>query len=152
MKRGTTIAIILVVPVLWFACTWKDWNPDPELEGRISDAVAAGGEFRMADCTGFAWDRVHVFQPYTSPADIEAALGFSWVGAGWTGIDSSDGAVLLVFVRDHDVVCYVMHPRGWGDFTYTHAPNAGLTPSDAVFAVTDEGDGMPRVALAARPP
>ena len=53
----------------------------------------------FAKVARFAWDRVHVFGPYTRHTDIHARLGFHWGGVERTTIEWNDGVNLVVFVR-----------------------------------------------------
>ena len=57
----------------------------------------------------FAWDRVHVFGPYTRHTDIHARLGFHWGGVERTTIEWNDGVNLVVFVRGAQVAYWFEH-------------------------------------------
>lgn len=76
--------------------------PDLELAERLEQA-GADGDPLLAEATDFDWDRVCVFSPSATEADVDELLGFSW---GVAGGDPYDDRVLLVFVRDgtHEVV------------------------------------------------
>ena len=111
---------------------------DAQLAGALSTAIEQAGYARkplaIADVTDFAWDRFHVFEPYTPVSDIDKQLGFAWPDAKETGIDYLDGIDLLVFVKDKRVVRSVVLPRKDGDFATMKYP-IGLSPAQAVFDV-----------------
>ncbi len=101
-----------------------------------------GAEIDIAQATGFAWDRLHVFAPYTPASVIEGELGFAWPGAAKSGISGTDSICLLVFVANKQVVEQVKLARRFGDF----APAAGTYARDrARFRVTRR-DGVFQVA------
>jgi hypothetical protein len=114
---------------------------DGELARRIAAEVAkgAGTVVRLAEVADFSWDRLHIFDPYSSRDLIESRLGFEWPQADHTGIRDSDGVTLLVFVKSGEVVRYVTQPRTQ-DFAGLNQP-AGFSPAEAVFTVTPRGDG-----------
>lgn len=136
MKRACLCTMLFVCAA---GCSRS--GPDRELERRVLEEASrgAGTVVRMATLTGFAWDRLHIFDPYTMRDRIEAELGFAWPEADRTGIDSSDGMALLVFVKDGAVVRYVAQRR-WADFAGQHR-RGGYAPADAAFRVTPRGDG-----------
>src|SRR5437660_8131334 len=80
-------------------------HSDRSLERRIAAEAdkGAGTVVHLASLTGFSWDRVHIFAPYTSQDTIDAQLGFAWPEAAATGISDSEGIALLVFVKDGKV-------------------------------------------------
>lgn len=119
-----------------------DGGVSPSVRDQLKSSVSSGAtsfDFAAADPT-FSWDRMHVFGPYSGQADVEKELGFRWSDYGRTTIGSSDGVVLLVFVRDGKVVYWYEHPRDAGDL----APldnDQGYTRTEAKFAIerrTDE--------------
>ena len=113
---------------------------DEGLARRIESEArkGAGTVVRLDDLTDFAWDRVHVFDPYASQATIDRGLGFAWPEAKRTGIGDSDGVALLVFVKDGSVVRYVRQRR-MADFAGLGCER-GLAPVEAVFVVRPRGD------------
>ena len=79
---------------------WTQGFPDLELAERLEQA-GADGDPLLADATDFPWDRVCVFSSSATKADVDEQLGFSW---GVVGGDPYDNRLLLVFVRDGEVV------------------------------------------------
>lgn len=73
------------------------------LEAAVDDA-RPGDRIRIADHTGFEWDRLHVFGWYYSPDEIEAAFGFAWDDEKIESVDMSESHHLFVFVKDQRVV------------------------------------------------
>ena len=58
--------------------------------------LGAGTVVDFADVAPFAWDRVYIFGPYTSPEHIDACLGFHWPAVSRSSINSSKGRNLVV--------------------------------------------------------
>ena len=77
---------------------------------------------------------MYVFNPYTSLDTINLKLGFVWKGAKNTLIDKDVESNLLVFVRNMEVVEYVMIRRGFGDF-YKIKSNGPFLRSQSSFLV-----------------
>jgi hypothetical protein len=107
---------------------------DKELQALLEDGTreGSGGSLRMVDYTRFEWDRFFVFGPYTTPDQIEHALGLDWKGAQRSGIAERDGICLLVFVNDSEVVRFVEQPRDEGDWADVARPQP-FTPRTARF-------------------
>jgi hypothetical protein len=89
---------------------------------------------RLSGLTPRSWEHVHVFGPYTTPAQISTALGFAYSDKPVETIRSSDSVNLLLFVSGQRVVLSVLHPRNQGDF-YPHATGHSFTPEDGIFSV-----------------
>src|SRR5262249_4753543 len=86
------------------------------------------------DFTDFKWEKVYIFPPYTSTANVNKALGFDWPSAKNTGIEMHDSFNLLVFTNGGKVVSYVNFPRSSGDFVLDR-PTNGLGPNEARFVI-----------------
>jgi len=105
----------------------------------LESAVASGAtSFDFAGDRVFAWDRMYVFDCYSSRASVEKALGFAWPDFSKTTIESSDSVVLVVFVQNAKVVGWFEQPR---TIELGHLANEkGYARSEAVFEV-DRGTG-----------
>lgn len=106
-------------------------------------------EIRLNDLTDFAWDRVHIFSPYTSAKQIDEDLGYSWPPARDIGQYPNDGFYILVFTNTGKVVFYLKHQRHLGDFKGNYK-QGGYSPDEAVFKViegTKQPDGLPWLHL-----
>lgn len=68
------------------------------------DEEARTGDPLMAEVTDFEWDRLCVFLPRTSSEEVDELLGFGW---GVVGGDRFENRLLLVFVRDDEVVTHL---------------------------------------------
>lgn len=120
----------------------------PSTQSRLESAVASGAtSFDFAANPAFAWDRMYVFDCYSSRASVEKALGFSWPDFSKTTIESSDSVVVVVFVQNDKVVGWYEQPRSV-ELGYL-ANEKGYTRSEAVFDV-DRSSG--RVELKSRVP
>jgi len=125
--------------ILAASCT----APDQQLGRRISVAVEANdvGVVNVSEVASFAWDRLFVFSPYTTSAQVEKELGFRWSESA--RIESSDSFVLLVFVDHGRVVRFIEQPRGSGDFSPCHRAG-GFSRSEAVFRFSKDTSGWRR--------
>jgi hypothetical protein len=95
----------------------------------------------VSEVAAFAWDRLFVFPPYTSSAQVEKELGFRWSESA--RIESSDSFVLLVFVDRGRVVRFIEQPRSSGDFSPCHRAG-GFSRAEAVFRFTKDTSGFRR--------
>lgn len=87
------------------------------IEAQLAQAIqTTGGELQLARYVRGEWDRFCKVNAGTGPVEIERLLGFSWAGAGRTGIGESRNHTLLIFIRDHVVVEDVMFPVEKGSF------------------------------------
>jgi hypothetical protein len=98
-----------------------------EIADAVDEAGASNKPFRLANVTDFEWDRFYAFSGYTSPRQIDRALGFHWGDAKHSDFVKSDGGSLLVFVRDGEVVEAFDH-----DCLDRHE----FTPADATLRVS----------------
>ncbi|MGW7521508.1 hypothetical protein ACWGJ2_38675 [Streptomyces sp. NPDC054796] len=111
MRRGriaTAAAAAAAVLLLCGACAEKtnqvseayqmgdggsDVVHDRELSKKLRDLSGRGGTAKLADLTGFAWEKVHVFSEGASAKDVERAVGEPVLG----GKHYYDAGNLLVF-------------------------------------------------------
>ena len=74
-------------------------------------------DFRFINFSGYGdnnWTRVCFLGPYNDQS--EKALGFNWHISEHTDVLMSDAHNVIVFVTDNEVVEYIVHSRGKGDF------------------------------------
>jgi hypothetical protein len=102
MKRLLLALLLLVAGVLLFPIAAKDPRTATAIVREVERGP--GHVFALADHTVFEWDRVFLFSPYTPRNEVEAALGFGWSGRFTSSIEDSDRVVLIVFVKDGQVV------------------------------------------------
>jgi len=87
-----------------------------QLERSLSQAIIEKGTsgavtiIDFKDVTKFEWDKVYIFQPYTSPTTINKELGYEWEMAQHTGIEMFDSFTLIVFTKQGKVVSYLRLP------------------------------------------
>jgi len=87
----------------------------PELETAVQSAAQSGEPVEVVDAVGDRrWDRLHVFGPYTSRAEINRTIGFDWHGT--TAIENQDAVQLVLLVDGKRVARAVDLPRGRADF------------------------------------
>ncbi len=133
----------LALSVLGICCTliliWhliqhhKRATFERRLAARIELAADQNDELiNLSALTPFLWERVFFFCPYTSSEQIGNALGRQWTWASLTGIETSEGFFLIVFIRSNRVVQHCMFPRNKGDFDIP-AGQASMAVDNAVF-------------------
>jgi hypothetical protein len=131
-------AAVVALALLLAAC---GGGPERDIERAVEQAVASGGEVDLVAATGGGWDRVGIFGPYTTAAQIEATLGIP-APARAEGMLGSDGVQLLLFARDERVVSAAYLGRDVADLA--HLSPVALPAEAARLAVTPSG-GAPRL-------
>jgi hypothetical protein len=99
--------------------------------------VAARGEpttIDIATIASFEWDKLYIFEPYTSPERVEQYLGFRWPQASMYSVKDGKDAALFVFVKGQKVVHAFRHSRALGDFSPVANPN-GYKHEEARFGI-----------------
>ena len=87
--------------------------PNIELAEEVRVAAAAGDPL-LAEVTGdLDWDRVCLFPPDATKADVDELLGFSWGVIG--GDPSPDGRTLIVLASGDEVVTHFFLRTGLMD-------------------------------------
>jgi hypothetical protein len=114
-------------------------GPDHEL-ARSIEASARHGDVAildMSETAAFPWDRLFVFEPYTSSEEVERELGRSW----WHSdrIEMFDTFTLLVFVKGDRVVRFVDQPLGTGFAGCSR--KGGFPRESARFRCVTDGTG-----------
>ncbi|MFA9432277.1 hypothetical protein [Egicoccus sp. AB-alg2] len=110
---------------------------DDELADAAEAAAAGDGRLDLHDATGFDWDQLGVFPPYTSADEVERQLGVQMPAAAERQMNA-DSDVFLAFVDDGELVAWSVLGRG----RIAVPPPAGVyEPAEAVFAVEPRDDG-----------
>jgi hypothetical protein len=143
-----SIALLLLVNL----CSCQP-QADRLINQKIDAKIQQGQpEIKIVDITDFAWDKMYIFTPYTTSAQVDRALGFEWQRYRSLGIDSTDTDDLLVFVASDmgkfRVVKFAKCPRGYGNFMFRQATNGyGYSPKQAVFAVSKKAQNKLLLAI-----
>lgn len=93
----------------------------------------------ISSITDFSWDRLYIFEPYTSPTWLDAALGSSWRTNCSTRIEYSDGVTLLLFMKNGKVMHCADYPRSTDFQVPWPPPEGGYSPRQARFVLDDKG-------------
>jgi hypothetical protein len=126
------ITIILAVALL-AGCNGGNGKAR-SVQSRLEAAVASGAtSFDFASDGALAWDRMYVFDCYSSRASVEKNLGFSWPDFRKTTVESSDSVLLVVFVKNGNVVDWYEQPRKI-ELGYL-ANGKGYARSEALFNI-----------------
>jgi len=126
---------------------WERQSFSSKLAGEVGKKRGSNNvvEIRFKDLTGFKWDKVYIFPPYTTRKVIDDDLGFHWKTARSIQMDLRDDVNLIVFTNDGEVVFYVEHPRSLGDIDGNYR-REGYSPDEAIFTVGEgelQADGRP---------
>ncbi len=104
------------------------------VRSRLERAVAAHADsFDFAADAKFEWDRMFVFEPYTSREMVEKAIGTTWPGYRLTSIENNDGITLVLFMKSGSVAAWYQQPR-FVDLCEISNPK-GWDRSEAKFAI-----------------
>lgn len=116
---------------------------ESEFSRSLGDAVSAAATQEylvdLGEVSGFDWDSVFIFPPYTPSSEIDQALGYEWEGSRKTGISSDDTINLVVFVAGGEVKRYCRVSRKVADFSLPPEKRR-LDRSDARFSVHQYDD------------
>ncbi len=103
-------------------------------------SVDATEQFRLADFTGFAWDRVRIvgsFKP--ERRNVECPLDWNWPGGERETLMASGLLTVLIFAQEGTVVEY--HELRGDEVAFSGA-DSSLTPDTALFEIgTNPVDG-----------
>ena len=90
------------------------------MPSKTSNAIGAELEankfesINLSKFGGVNWTKVCFLGPYNESS--EKALGFNWQVSKYTEVLRSDGHNVIVFATESEVIEYVVHSRGSGDF------------------------------------
>ena len=127
MRQPQARQILLAIAVI-AALLAVGWLVLPRENSALANAVesaAPGRSFLIIDDAKRPGDRVCVFGPYATTAQIDQALGFSWDAPPPTGIQPDDAHALVVVALDQQVTGWAMVPRDAGLRVLKHEPGIG---------------------------
>lgn len=109
------IAIIFTVVAL-FGCSDNEYTASKTGEAIYSELKANNFEnIDLSKLGGDDWTKVCFLGPYNEMS--EKTLGFNWQVSEHTDVLKSDGHNVIVFATESEVIEYVVHSRGRGDFS-----------------------------------
>jgi hypothetical protein len=144
LLRGLSFALPLVPVVAIALAACEPREPSAKLDRAMEGDPGMGVSF--ADIAPYPWDRMFVFEPYSSHATIEAKTGPFPANARLT-IDTNDGVVLVTFVRDNHVAGWFEHPRKEVDLA-----TLARRPEGFAVCYCDDCQAFLRPAEPRRPP
>lgn len=115
-----------------------------DLSKSISEELQ-DNDYRSIDfglLAGSNWSQVCFFGPYNERSS--EALGFDWNVGDHTDVLHSDGHNVIVFATGNEVLEYVVHSRGHGDFSEL---SGGCFPRGEAIFIKDPENGQWRAAM-----
>ena len=113
-RRSFPIRLVLLA----LATVSSSCAGDQPLNRSIAASVeqGPGTRLRLAEHTGFSWDRVCILGPYTSNEAVDSLTGIHGASGHAHDIRSNDGINVLMFIHEGRIVASTAHPRDQGDF------------------------------------
>jgi hypothetical protein len=144
MRHQKLTTFWLVLSVIFIGCLNNTESySDSKLISDIDRTIANNKVLNLQTITPFAWDKLYIFTPYTSEAEIKKCLGFNSEEVGDRGVQS-DSINLMVFVKDGKAIEHLEYPRSKGDFVeIKNCQN--FTPETALFTVKTDKSGYSRL-------
>ncbi len=133
VKQAWAPRLILIIAVV-AALLVVGWLSLPREDSALAAAVESappGRSFLIIDDAKLAGDRVCVFGPYATKAQIDQALGFQWDASASTGIESDDAHALVVVALDQRVTGWAMVARAVGLRVLKHELGVGTAFCEA---------------------
>ena len=119
-------------------------SPAPNITEEITHQFQSSGRtfVNLATVVQTDWDKVCILGPYSTSKHANETLGFSWPLEVKSTIGTSDRIALLLFVKNHEIVEFVEHPRRDGDFA--NLSRQCVTREKAIFHhLTNPPKGWP---------
>ena len=138
MGRNAVAILTLCVVV---AC--GDQSPPNSLRAELARVrqAGAGATVDLARAVQGEWDTVVVLNPYSSTAESDAVIGYSWRSNKQSVIMASDSHNLLVFMKKGRVRYAELLERNQGDFCCFER-NGRYPREAAVFSAVLEGNWL----------
>ncbi|UNL87038.1 hypothetical protein [Priestia koreensis] len=122
MKRILIVTLVALLSIFFIDRSYSKQNQAQAQEKFIHEVKQEQQQSDVATVNlnkvfHFHWDKVYVFEPHTKVASINKKLGFDWMEAKATGIESGDNSV-IVFVKNNQVEQFVTLPTSYGQPVY----------------------------------
>jgi hypothetical protein len=160
-RRTVVLALVGLAAVAVAVAIVSPWmeplpaNERPEIEAALTAAgerVGPDGVFPAMEVAPFAWQRMHVFEAYTSSDIVNESLGFEWssdlplIDATWVDVALAyDARSLILFVDgERDVTGWLVTGADVpGAYVRTGASGTVHPRETAYFRVSDDGYLVP---------
>jgi hypothetical protein len=129
--------VIILTLAAFFGCSDKGYIVS-ETSKEIHSKLKANN-FEVLDLSKFGgsnWSKVCFLGPYNEQS--EKALGFNWQVSEHTEVLKSDSHNVIVFATETEVIEYVIHSRGSGDFWQLSGECIGR--KNSIFIKGSRGD------------
>lgn len=146
MKRNKPIwgivLVILGIATMFFVYLFLQDIARKELRSNLRNSIELleNGQVEYIDfiqIASFSWDRLYIFTPYTNYKTIDATLGFYWLPARYSLIQSRDYVYLLVFVKNGRIVQYIEYYTNEGNFDLAYK-ETGYLQNNSRFKLKDD--------------
>lgn len=139
-NRLTPVILAVTLAGLFTACAER--RVEATFRDHLASVLAGAGPatIDLAAAMRVPWDTVAIINPYSSQAEVDAALGFHWRASRIAAVMRDDLANALVFVRAGRVEATIVVDRRHGDFC-CEVRNGRYARTDAVFEVVRDRHG-----------
>jgi len=138
---GITLSTLVIATIIFVNFYFQD-VARKELRNNLRNSIEQlkNGQVEYIDfiqITSFSWDRLYIFTPYTNYSTIDKTLGYYWLPARSSLIQSRDYVCLLVFVKNRQVVQYIEYYTNEGNFNLAYK-ETGYLPNNSRFELKDD--------------
>jgi hypothetical protein len=140
--------VVLLVLSFYYWDKYSRCTSNKQFRSSLNELLHAqdsGALFRLADITGFMWDRVRIvtnFKPENKTG--ECPFGWNWATGNRDSLIASGLLTVLIFV-DKGTMVEVLELSG--DEVAFHGADSSLTPNAAVFSIGTNSENNAGVAL-----
>jgi len=140
--------IVLLVLFFYYWDMYSRCTSNKQFRSSLNEQLHAedsGALFRLADITGFMWDRVRIvtnFKPENKTG--ECPFGWNWATGNRDSLIASGLLTVLIFV-DKGTMVQVLELNG--DEVAFNGADSSLTPQAAVFSIGTNSENSAGIAL-----
>lgn len=140
--------IVIVVLLLYYRDLYikcSDIRQHRESLNELIPTLEASAQFRLAEFTGFRWDKVRIIAKLEPDVrTVECPFGWNWVSGQRESLANAGLLSALIFAQQGTIVKYL---EVRNDEVAFRGADSSLTPQTAVFSVATNSDSGTAVAL-----
>jgi len=137
---------ILLMVLIFSSCSGNNsMTQEAEFISSLSNIIETtkkiegGMEFSLKNLQDLKWDKMYIFAPYTSSAEIENAIGAYNATVERLDIEARDDISLLIFMQENEITAAVPYPRQKADFSRIASVTQALT-ENTLFKLVESTD------------